>query len=127
MRRGSTAIAMVPEWPRRTKIRLGAKPDQCGPIGIAHPQSPPPPGPFRRTPPMPDKLSDAAAVVEQVPMGIYYSPEHSNFYDARTHKGMGIPFWNKWRDQRGEFPQSAQEAMTPTPVQSSPGEVERLA
>jgi hypothetical protein len=35
--RHGAAIAMVPEWPRRTKIRLGAKPDQRGPLQAASP------------------------------------------------------------------------------------------
>ena len=39
-----------------------------------------------------------------VPEGVYYSEEMGNFYSSATHRGMGMAFWETWRNRRDEFP-----------------------
>lgn len=45
-----------------------------------------------------------------IPIGVYYSIQQSNFYNAFTSVGMGIPFYKQWRDRWREFPSSASVA-----------------
>jgi hypothetical protein len=46
-----------------------------------------------------------------VPPGIYYGETYNNFYHAANQRGMGIEFWNKWKDRKDEFPQSHEAAL----------------
>lgn len=39
-----------------------------------------------------------------VPHGVYWCPESSNFYSLMTSSGMGVPFYDAWKDRKGEFP-----------------------
>lgn len=45
--------------------------------------------------------------MEKIPSGIYWSREGGNFYDAETNKGMGIQFYDRWKDRKSEFPDRA--------------------
>lgn len=44
-----------------------------------------------------------------IPYGIYYNEESDNFYDSESRNGMGMNFYEEWKDRRGEFPKSAEE------------------
>lgn len=46
-----------------------------------------------------------------LPNGVYFSIEHSNFYDAYSGRGLGTEFYEKWRERRSLFPTSAAEAL----------------
>jgi hypothetical protein len=39
-----------------------------------------------------------------IPVGVYYSVEHANFYRVRDHCGMGMAFYTQWRDRSDDFP-----------------------
>lgn len=45
-----------------------------------------------------------------IPIGVYYSIQASNFYNAFTSNSMGIPFYKQWRDRWRDFPCSAEIA-----------------
>lgn len=45
-----------------------------------------------------------------VPAGVYWSREAGNFYDTRTNKGMGVPFYEKWQKRKDDFPEKATSA-----------------
>lgn len=42
-----------------------------------------------------------------IPSGVYWSREAGNFYDARTHQGMGLEFYRHWQERKDEFPERA--------------------
>ena len=39
-----------------------------------------------------------------IPEGVYYAPEHDNFYAEQTHVGMGLQFYAQWKSRADEFP-----------------------
>lgn len=47
---------------------------------------------------------------EAIPLGVYYGGEAGNFYDAKTRRGQGQPFMDKWFPRRNEFPADAKTA-----------------
>lgn len=53
------------------------------------------------------------AALEPYLDGVYWSEEKDNFYDSKTHTGMGDSFYRKWASRRSDFPQQP----SPTPPQ----------
>lgn len=43
--------------------------------------------------------------MDKIPEGVYYSAQHDNFYSTVDLRGMGTPFYHKWKDRADEFPQ----------------------
>ena len=50
-------------------------------------------------------------VTLHIPKGVYYNAETSNFYDAKTGKGMGQEFFDQWYKFRAYFNGSAAAAL----------------
>lgn len=60
----------------------------------------------------PDLLRTYEDAKEAVPADVYFGVEGGNFYDAITNIGMGVPFWNEWRDRKDEFPQKVHDEIS---------------
>lgn len=56
-----------------------------------------------------------------IPAGVYYSAESDNFYCAAGRGGLGMAFWQTWRERKHDFPQSALSEHQSLPLR---GEVE---
>lgn len=57
----------------------------------------------------PEMRWPGTTLVDDVPPGVYYGIEGSNFYDAATNAGLGNEFYAKWRSRSAEFPQKVHD------------------
>lgn len=59
----------------------------------------------------------------EVPPGVYYNPEHDNFYACVSRNGMGHQFYANWKHRRDDFP--TDHGATPPPVPTFTEQSER--